>query len=252
MHENTISLLPASQAITREHGPFRLRRIRPGLGLSTSGSDHGFGPLGLVDHAFLSPGLVVAMHEHRNDEIISYLRHGTMWHEDSTGQRLPLDSTHLAVMNSGYGLSHEESIPLTSEPVEMLQIFVRPDSDDLPPLFQHHPLATARSSRGWRWLVGPVDAGAPAHVRNQIWLYDTRLPAPGASILTPPSPGADAWLYIFSGAIAIGQGQTLTKGDSVRILGDARFELVAKVPSDLVLIFADRTAHAVRSGTLSG
>jgi len=65
--------------LVRDHGPFQLRRIHPGVALGRT-DDGGFGGLGLIDHARLQPGLVVKMHEHRNDEIISYLRSGRLQH----------------------------------------------------------------------------------------------------------------------------------------------------------------------------
>lgn len=66
--------------------------------------DTGLGPLGVIDHAYLAPGLLVPMHEHRNDEIFSYVRSGTMYHKDSTGQQLPITPTQLVVMNAGSGI----------------------------------------------------------------------------------------------------------------------------------------------------
>jgi redox-sensitive bicupin YhaK (pirin superfamily) len=252
MAETQLNRLPASHALIRGHGPFQLRRIRPGLGLADQSGDTAFGPLGLIDHAHLSPGLIVRMHEHRNDEIISYLRHGTMWHEDTAGARLPLDSTHLAVMNSGSGLSHEESVPPSGEPVNMLQIFVRPRSADLPPRFQHLPLATARHADGWRLLVVPEGEPGPAFVRNRIWLHDTFLPRAGAQIRTPLQAATDGWLYVFSGAISVNGGLRLETGDSLRVIQHAPVNLEAETASDLVMISVDRSAPASRAGTLSG
>ena len=112
-------------------GPFRIARIRPGHGVDhpEHPGDTGFGPLGLVDRASLSPGLLVPMHEHVDDEIVSYLRSGTLTHRDSTGRKERIGRDRLMVMNAGRGFSHEESIPEATEGgagVEMLQIFIRP------------------------------------------------------------------------------------------------------------------------------
>lgn len=110
--------------IRRTHGPFQIRRVHPGAGLG-SGDDRGFSGLGLIDHANLSLGLTVPMHEHRNDEIISYLRSGEMLHRDSDGRSEIVSPTRLMVMNAGASFHHEEAVQ-GSNPIEMLQIFVRP------------------------------------------------------------------------------------------------------------------------------
>src|SRR5688572_23366148 len=119
------------------HGGFQICRVLPGLCLQNA-NDPGFGPLGAFDRARLQPGVVVAMHQHRNDEIFSYVRRGTMLHEDTSGAWLPLTPTRFAVMNAGVGMWHEERVPDGGEPVELLQIFVRPREEELPPHFPHH------------------------------------------------------------------------------------------------------------------
>jgi redox-sensitive bicupin YhaK (pirin superfamily) len=40
--------------------------------------DHGYGPLTAVVESFLDPGTWVQMHEHSNDEIISWVPNGTV------------------------------------------------------------------------------------------------------------------------------------------------------------------------------
>ena len=39
-------------------------------------ADTAFGPLAVIDHAVMKKGLTVKMHEHVNDEILSYLSTG--------------------------------------------------------------------------------------------------------------------------------------------------------------------------------
>ena len=123
-------IIPADSHLELGDGPFRLRRIRPGLGIDPG--DTGFGSLGLVDRAHLSAGLVVSMHEHRDDEIVSYLRTGALTHTDSGGNSETVTPTRLMVMNAGSGFSHEERMP-EGEDIHMLQIFLRPEAPGLAP-----------------------------------------------------------------------------------------------------------------------
>jgi redox-sensitive bicupin YhaK (pirin superfamily) len=50
------------------------------------------------------------MHEHRNDEIISYLRSGRMQHTDSAGRSEAVSLDRLMVMNAEAGFSHEVAV----------------------------------------------------------------------------------------------------------------------------------------------
>lgn len=75
------------------------------------------GPLSAIDHANLNVGTVVAMHQHRDDEILSYLCRGVMIHEDSDGNRVELSPRRLMMMNAGSGLCERSA---TTEVVRLL------------------------------------------------------------------------------------------------------------------------------------
>ncbi|EJL50812.1 Pirin-related protein [Rhizobium sp. CF122] len=235
--------------LVRAHGPFQLRRIRPGISFGQAG-DAGFGGLGVIDHAKLQPGLVVGMHEHRNDEIISYMRAGRMKHTDSAGRSEVLSSDRLMVMNAGRGFSHEEEV-VGADQIEMLQIFVRPEASDLTPDVQFVDLDESARDGRWRLLTGPVGSTAPTVVRQAIYLYDTHLAA-GGTIELPSLEGFDRWFYVFRGEVTaasqkVGAQTALTVGPD-----DPHFNVTASVDSDLVVFLVDRNAKFSREGTISG
>ncbi|WP_049823195.1 pirin family protein [Bradyrhizobium sp. WSM2254] len=233
----------------RSHGPFQLRRIHPGISLDQR-DDAGFGGLGVIDHARLQPGLVVRMHEHRNDEIISYMRTGRMQHTDSAGRSEVISSDRLMVMNAGRGFHHEEKV-LGDDQIEMLQIFVRPEAADLEPNVQFVALDEARRNDQWRLLTGPLGADAPTFVRQAVYLYDAYLPA-GRSIDLPSKPSFDRWLYVFRGNIVAGEHKA-GRHTALLFAGDgASPKVEASEDTDLVVFLVDRTARFSRGGTISG
>jgi redox-sensitive bicupin YhaK (pirin superfamily) len=233
----------------RTQGPFQLRRIRPGITLN-QGNDGGFGGLGLVDHAKLAPGVIVGMHEHRNDEIISYMRHGQMQHTDSAGTREVLSSDRLMVMNAGSGFSHEEQV-VGDVQIEMLQIFVRPERAEMEPGVQFIELNEAQRMGKWRLLAGPVGSGAPSFVRQAVYLYDAHLDA-GSDLQVPSKAGFDRWIYVFDGEAQIA-GQSISKHTAIMVSeDDANAYVTASQGSDLVVFLVDRNARFSRNGTMSG
>jgi len=235
--------------LVRAHGPFQLRRIWPGVSLGRT-DDAGFGGLGLIDHARLQPGLVVKMHEHRNDEIISYLRSGRMQHTDSAGRSEVISPDRLMVMNAGAGFSHEEAVP-GDDPIEMLQIFVRPEAANVDAGVQFVSLDKTESIDRWRLLAGPVGSAAPSFVRQAIYLYDTHLSA-GGSIDLPTVPGFDRWLYVFRGAVSVGDKQAETHTALTISADQTALEVTASREADLVLFLVNRQASFSRAGTMSG
>ena len=201
LHEALGVVSPDTHQV-RAHGPFQLRRIRPGVALGRT-DDTGFGGLGLIDHARLQPGLVVKMHEHRNDEIISYLRSGRMQHTDSAGRSEVISPDRLMVMNAGRSFSHEEAV-LGDDSIEMLQIFVRPEAADMEP---RRPVRRSRQGQARRSMAASGATsrlGGAELVRQAIYLYDTHLSV-GGSMVLPSVTGFDRWLYVFRGAVSVGQ-----------------------------------------------
>jgi quercetin 2,3-dioxygenase len=241
--------LDPSTHLIRAHGPFRLRRMQPGAMLGHA-DDKAFGGLGLIDHAQLTPPHVVALHEHRNDEIISYMRQGKMIHIDTAGNTEEIRPDRLMVMNAGAGLSHEERV-VGQNDIDMLQIFVRPEKADMPPGVQFHDLKTTRHTGGWRLLAGFQGSNAPTLVRQRLVLLDQALPA-GESAVVPVRNGFDTWLYVFNGAVNVGD-KTYKRGDAVAATDQDKMpDLLAIADSDLVLFQVDRKAPFSRAGTLSG
>lgn len=242
-----LKIMRADSSQVFRRGPFQVRRNRPGLVLG-SNVDVAFGPLSVIDHANLGPGTVVRMHEHNNDEILSYMWRGTMIHEDSAGHRIPISAHKLMMMNAGRSFWHEESTP--DGPVEMLQIFIRPREADLPGDVQFFDRPDDIMDGRWHLVAGPQASDAPLKIRQQVTVYDANLRA-GDEIALPTVQGLSPWVYVMDGIVTIGT-ETLAKGDAVTDLHQPLPTLRAKGPTTLVGFLVDRTAPATQAGTISG
>jgi redox-sensitive bicupin YhaK (pirin superfamily) len=164
------------------------------------------------------------------DEILSYMRKGTMLHEDTSGARLPLTPTHFAAMNAGSGMWHEESASDDGELVEMLQIFVRPREDDLPPTAKPW-ISTDGEPNTWRLLAGPEQPMRRSRCATPCGFHDAHLER--ASLQTPFIAGLDGHLCVFQGEIS-SSGHRLIAGDSLIILGGETVEISAPESADLI------------------
>lgn len=240
-------LLKAGRSIvTRDSGGFFIRLNMPGW-LFPRPTDHGHGPLALIVESFMVPGRLIAMHEHRNDEIISWVPDGAMRHKDRAGGSLVTDPGHLLVMNAGTSFWHSEETLPTDPHLRILQIMVRPHTADLEPNLQHGPLP-AWMPNVWRHLFGPERGGAPFFVRNTIDMFDIRLTA-GASVALPDIPGRDVYLYVFTGDIDAG-GQRFGEAEQGLLVGGETLDITARTASVVVAFVIDPTAKVVRLGTI--
>ena len=154
------------------------------------------------------------------------------------------------VMNAGRGFHHEEKV-VGDDPIEMLQIFVRPEDADAEPNVQFVELDEAGRNGAWRLLTGPERSDAPTFVRQAVYLYDTHLPA-GRSTDLPSKPGFDRWLYVFRGSVVAGERKA-TKHTALMFAGDgASPRAEASEDADLAVFLVDRNARFSRRGTISG
>jgi redox-sensitive bicupin YhaK (pirin superfamily) len=243
----------ASERHIIDRGKFIIRLVSPGRKLHDPADPNGLGPLGRMDHSTLDPGMIIPMHPHVNDEILSYMRKGQMMHRDSNGHIELLYGHHMMMMNAGKEFFHEETCMDDNEDgiedkVEMLQIFFRPKEDDLEPKVQFHNFEFYHSIDLWRMIGGPEDSDAPLKIRSQAWFFDAHLEQ--SSIETPDldQEGHVGFLYVFDGSVKIeGTGEVLQKGDNA-IIQHEQYILTAEEPTDLVFFILDTKSKYSRNG----
>ncbi len=246
---SVITISRAQERRLFDMGKFVIRRVYPGLKRGDR-RERGLGTLGAFDHSTLDPGFVIPMHPHRNDEILSYMRRGTMYHRDSEGIRMPIHAHNMMMMNAGREIFHEETLPADADPVDMLQVFFRPRKDDLEPQVQFATFEETFSKNAWRLIGGPEDSSAPLKVRSASWLYDVYLDR--SSIETPELDGRTGYLYVFDGEVKLPrQSETLRRGDGALVEGERVLAETDDV-AELVYFMVDEKAPYTRSGMYSG
>ncbi|MFD1927890.1 pirin family protein [Sporosarcina siberiensis] len=227
-------------------GPFTITRVQPGDILGNETTDTAFGPLAIIDHAVMKKGLTVKMHEHVNDEILSYIGSGVMQHKDSAGFEAPIARGKLMMMNAGASFWHEEKV--NEDEVEMLQIFVRPNETNLSPEIQFHDKPV--DNHDWYVMVGPEGSKAPLYVRQQVYILDAH-PKAGEELVVPTYLGLTPFLYVMNGEIKV-QNLTIGKQEALTDLVNPLPPLVANEDTTIVLFFVDMNASMSMDGTISG
>jgi quercetin 2,3-dioxygenase len=232
--------------VVQDMGGFIARVNMPGW-LRRWPRDHGYGPLAMVVESVLVPGRVIAMHEHRDDEIVSWVPKGVMRHKDRMGDALTVDAGHLMIMNAGISFWHSEETHREDPDLRMLQILIRPRASGLPANIQFGPLPEQQQAV-WRHLVGPEGGSAPFHVRSEIDVYDIHLPA-GACVVFPHAPRKHLYFYQFEGC-SIVEGKTFREAEQGLFPSDGPLIVTAKTESVIVAFLMDPVSHVARTGTV--
>jgi len=228
---------------------FFIKRIRPGLSLENA-DDLGLGPLGLIDRITMSPGVVVPLHLHRNDELLSYIMHGNLIHIDDKGERYLLTPTKFMMMSAGRGIFHSESVPLRREPLEMLQIAIRPHTANLTPTVSFHKFPSDAYPNHWRLVAGAENSRAHLFIRNDVLIFDIRFVNDQLSL--PDLNGQTAFLYVLGGELFIPEfNSRLIDGDGV-LLTVQNISLKSLAECRLILFIVDTLSWFTREGIISG
>jgi quercetin 2,3-dioxygenase len=244
------TILSASKSQKIRRGLFNIDLYFPGRALKNPDDPNGLLQLGRFDFAHLLPGVFVGMHPHRDDEILTYMRQGTMIHEDTHGERELISATHLMLMNAGTGIYHQESIPAAGEEVKLLQIFIRPERSGLIPRVQFSSFDSPVSINQWRVVAGHQDVipKAPLLVQSQVIVSDCRLEKSGISIVDKKDKVYV--LFVFDGELEI-EDYILRTGDALISNGE-EIHVFSSGVSDLVLFELDENGTYTTKGMYSG
>lgn len=229
------------------HGPINV--LYPGRALSKM--DTGIGSIGRIDHPEFHRNTIIKMHPHVNDEIVSYFRTGLSEHRDSEGVVENVDKNKLMFMKAGRSFYHEEKIFGTEEPLEGLQIFIRPGAKDLEPKVVFMDLEHIHSENNWR-LLGSPTTETEFQFSSQTWLYDMKLLANEKATLPElPKEGLTYLLYVFKGEVIVDNEIELNKKDSL-IIKEEAIRITAQKDTELVLFVTDENAEIFKEGMYSG
>lgn len=229
------------------NGPIKV--LYPGVAVSKT--DTGIGSIGRIDHPEFRGNTIIKMHPHVNDEIVSYFRSGLSEHRDSEGIVENITKNKLMFMKAGRSFYHEEKIFGTEEPLEGLQIFIRPGEKDLDPKVVFMDLENIHSENQWR-LLGSPTTQTEFQFSSQTWLFDMKLLKNQQAVLPElPKDGLTLLLYVFQGKAIINSEMELVKKESL-VIKDEAITISTNEDAELVLFITDEKAEIFKEGMYSG
>ena len=193
----------------------------------------GVGPLRVFNHDRLAPGAVWPMHPHADVEGITYVWKGTFRHADSLGNDGILHPGGVQLMTLGSGAEHSEQNGSKTEPMEFLQLWILPQTPNLPPALQQRQFTTEDRTDRLLTVIGPA-ASDPVWVHQDATVQVSRL-SPGAAVSHDFRPGRGGYLYLIEGRARVGADE-LSTGDAAKIQDEAALRIEAVEASELILV----------------
>jgi hypothetical protein len=192
----------------------------------------GFRSLRVINDDLVLPRKGFGMHPHRDMEIITYILSGALEHQDTMGNGRVIRAGEAQYMAAGSGVLHSESNPSSEEAVHLLQIWIQPDRKGVTPRYAEKSLAAA--APGQFHLVTSKtgrDGSIAIHQDADLWL--ARLGV-GARVAHSLAPGRHAWVHVAEGEVTL-NGQTLAGGDGAAVSEEAKLEISAAIPAQVLL-----------------
>jgi redox-sensitive bicupin YhaK (pirin superfamily) len=193
-----------------------------------------FGAKRVFNDDRLVPGAIWPMHPHKDVEGLTYVVEGSFRHEDSVGGAPgPLPAGAVQRMTLGSGAQHSEQNASEDEPLRFIQIWVLPDTPDLPPEVEQRVFSREQWAGRLLPVMGP-EGGDVVRIHQDASVHVAAL-APGDEVVHRLGPGRGAYVYLIEGAAQF-DGEQVATGDSAKVTDQPSLTIRAEAPSELILV----------------
>jgi len=194
----------------------------------------GYRALRVINEDTVAGGGGFGTHPHSDMEIVTYVLSGVLAHRDSLGSGGVIRPGELQHMSAGSGIRHSEFNASQTEPVHLLQIWLLPTTNGIPPIYNQKVFPVA-SELDRLHLI----ASADGHSESLQWttdadLYATRLGPARALQHTFARPYG--WLQLAAGQATV-NGISMEQGDGLALADEPIAEITADANGAELLLF---------------
>jgi len=224
---------------TLDHGDLGWLKARHHFVVSADGNNANgaLGALVVWNDDEIAPGTGFGRHSHADMEIVTYVRQGSVTHEDSTGNVGRTVAGDVQVMSAGTGISHSEH-NRDEDPLKLFQIWLRPRHRGGAPRWDSRKFPKA--DRAGRLIE--LASGDPKNADALLIRADARVL--GATLLAgttlthvPSTHFRRSYLVPAQGAILV-NGQRVAVGDGIAAIDEPELTITAEEDAELILVDA--------------
>ena len=171
----------------------------------------GFRSLRVINDDIIDPGEGFGTHPHENMEIISYVVEGALEHKDSMGNGSVIRPNDVQRMSAGSGITHSEFNPLDDTPMRLLQIWIKPDQQNVEPSYEQKNYAPEEKTNTLKLVASPDGADGSVSLHQDAKIYASII-EPGKKIIKAATPNRHVWVQVVNGKLTL-NGEQLETGD---------------------------------------
>jgi redox-sensitive bicupin YhaK (pirin superfamily) len=212
---------------------------------------NGFGVLESLRDVVLRPGGRWS-HAPREGEVVTYVRHGNVTFDDSTGASGVIAAGEFRRVTSRRGVRYGESNASSVDTAQVFQLCFAPQGAGLEPGWEQRRFWAANRRR-WPCLVAAPDGRRGSLLLHQDALVYSALLTRGRHVVHELLTGRRAWVHLVDGAVVL-DDVVLSTGDGAGVDGEGAVSLTAREESEILLVDlghdpARRNARLETNGT---
>lgn len=193
----------------------------------------GFSVLRVINEDVIAPAQGFGMHSHADMEIITYVLQGNLAHKDSLGNTEVIRQGHVQRMTAGTGITHSEFNASDSEPVHLLQIWILPNQQNLPPSYEDGFFGDAQKQNQWCLLASEHAEAGALKIHQDMSLFASKL-SERKVLEYALKQNRSAYLQVASGSVEI-DGKQLNAGDAAMFDSAQTIQITAINDAEILL-----------------
>jgi quercetin 2,3-dioxygenase len=192
-----------------------------------------FRSLRVINEDVINPGQGFGTHGHRDMEIITYVLEGALEHQDSLGTGAVIKPGEVQRMSAGTGIQHSEFNHSKADPVHLLQIWILPDTNGLPPSYEQRDFSLAERHGKFRIVAARDARDGAVKVHQDVDLYAAVLDKK-SRVSHALQSNRHAWVQVARGAVLL-NGLALKNGDGAAVSDESELVIEATEDSEILL-----------------
>ncbi len=194
-----------------------------------------FGLLLVSNHDVIQPDTGFSTHPHRDMEIVTWVLEGELEHKDSEGHVGLIHPGLAQRMSAGTGIWHSEMNATRGGPVELVQMWVVPDTEKVRPAYMELDINSQLDRGGLVPVASGQGHDAAISIRQKGAVLLAGRLKPGEKIALPDADFLH--LYIARGEADLEGKGGMARGDAARILAMPGLRLTAGPAGAEVLVW---------------
>ena len=193
----------------------------------------GFGVLRVINEDIVNPARGFGSHPHRDMEIITWVLESALTHKDSLGTGSVIVPGDAQRMSAGTGIVHSEFNDSPDKPVHLLQIWILPEREGLPPSYEQQNF-TLKRKPGKLTLLASHDGREGSLTLHQDMALSVLDLDVGQEFSYPMQENRMIWAQVARGSASV-NGQPLQQGDGAALTKENAWQFKALEKSEILL-----------------